>query len=67
LGLKAPVIYNRHMAAEDRIQEIEEELHKTVYNKATQYHIGKLKAKLAQLKEEDLKRKSSGKKAEASR
>jgi uncharacterized protein len=51
-------------AIEDRIVEIEEELHKTVYNKATQFHIGKLKAKLSQLKEEDLKRKSGGKKGE---
>jgi len=52
------------MAAEERIKEIEEEIQKTSYNKATQFHIGKLKAKLAQLKEEELKRKSSGKKGE---
>lgn len=52
------------MGVEERIAEIEEELQKTVYNKATQYHIGKLKAKLAQLKEEEIKRRSSGKKGE---
>jgi small GTP-binding protein len=52
------------MAIVDRIKEIEEEIHDTSYNKATQFHIGKLKAKLSMLKEEDLKRKSSGKKGE---
>lgn len=52
------------MTGEERITEIEEELHKTVYNKATQFHIGKLKAKLAQLKEQEIKRKSSAKKGE---
>jgi small GTP-binding protein len=52
------------MTGAERITEIEEEIHKTAYNKATQFHIGKLKAKLAQLKDEELKRKSSGKKGE---
>jgi len=44
---------------DDRIGEIEEEIQKTSYNKASQHHIGKLKAKLAQLREKQLK--SSGK------
>ncbi|PKP52190.1 MAG: GTP-binding protein [Candidatus Altiarchaeales archaeon HGW-Altiarchaeales-3] len=48
------------MAIEDRIKDIEEEISSTVYNKATQHHIGKLKAKLAQLKDEQVKRASSG-------
>lgn len=49
-------------AIEDQIRAVEEEIQKTPYNKATQHHIGKLKAKLARLKEEALKRaaKSGG-------
>ncbi|MEA3254983.1 MAG: GTP-binding protein, partial [Candidatus Altiarchaeota archaeon] len=50
------------MTIEERISDIEEEIRSTSYNKATQHHIGKLKAKLAQLKEDVIKRKSSGKK-----
>ncbi|MFH1788439.1 MAG: GTP-binding protein [Candidatus Altiarchaeota archaeon] len=45
---------------EDKIAEIEEEIEKTSYNKATQHHIGKLKAKLAKLREDQLKRSSKG-------
>jgi small GTP-binding protein len=45
---------------EDKIKKIEEEIRTTEYNKATQHHIGKLKAKLAQLREEQIKRASSG-------
>ncbi|VVB51144.1 Fe(2+) transporter FeoB [uncultured archaeon] len=39
------------VSRDDRIKEIEEEIQKTPYNKATQHHIGKLKAKIAQLRE----------------
>ncbi len=42
------------------IEEIEEELRKTKYNKHTQFHIGKLKAKLAMLREKEKKAKSGG-------
>jgi len=47
---------------EDHIRAIEEELARTLYNKHTQHHIGKLKAKLARLKDEKEKRiaKSGG-------
>ena len=44
------------MTDEDRIAEIEEELHTTKYNKATQFHIGKLKAKIARLKVQTAKK-----------
>lgn len=34
---------------QDQIREVEEEIKKTIYNKATSHHIGRLKAKLAKL------------------
>jgi hypothetical protein len=48
------------LTLEDRIRSIEEEIKKTPYNKATSHHIGKLKAKLSQLREESFKRASAG-------
>ena len=49
------------MAIEDEIKEIEDEIRKTPYNKASQHHIGKLKAKLAKLKEKQFKAAKVGK------
>ncbi|MBU0979988.1 MAG: GTP-binding protein [Nanoarchaeota archaeon] len=47
----------------DKIKELEDELRKTKYNKATQHHIGLVKAKLAQLKDKQESRRGVGKSA----
>ena len=48
------------MGVEEEIKEIEAELQKTKYNKATQGHIGRLKAKLARLKAAPSSKKGGG-------
>ncbi|WP_406660481.1 GTP-binding protein [Methanolobus sp. ZRKC3] len=47
------------MSIHEDIQAVEDEIKKTPYNKATSHHIGKLKAKLARLREEAIKKATS--------
>jgi len=47
------------MGLEDEIAEIEQEIQDTPYNKSTEQHIGRLKSKLAELKETLAKRQAS--------
>lgn len=50
-----------YMEYEEEIKQFEEEIRNTQYNKATQHHIGLVKAKIARLKEKQASR-SKGKK-----
>jgi len=49
-----------YTSLEQQIKDIEDEIFKTQKNKATEHHIGKLKAKMARLRGEVEKRKSAG-------
>ena len=40
------------MGVADKIKDIEEEMNRTQKNKATEHHLGKLKAQLAKLRRE---------------
>ncbi|MCD6414435.1 MAG: GTP-binding protein [Candidatus Diapherotrites archaeon] len=48
------------MVTEDKIRQLEEEIKKTQYNKATEKHIGLLKARIARLKERLEKKQGGG-------
>lgn len=48
----------------EQIRQLEEEISKTQYNKATQHHIGLIKAKIARIKEKAAARSKGGKKGE---
>jgi ribosome-interacting GTPase 1 len=47
------------LAIDDEIKAVEDELQRTAYNKKSSHHIGKLKAKLARLRDEREKRKAN--------
>lgn len=49
---------------DDKIKELEKELSTTKYNKATQHHVGLVKAQLAKLKDKQEARRSGGKKGD---
>ncbi|MBI2580627.1 50S ribosome-binding GTPase, partial [Candidatus Woesearchaeota archaeon] len=49
---------------EEEIRSLQEEISKTQYNKATQHHIGLVKAKIARLKERAVARSKGSKKGE---
>ncbi|NTV23834.1 MAG: GTP-binding protein [Nanoarchaeota archaeon] len=50
------------MNKQERIKELEAEINKTQYNKATQHHIGLIKARIAKIKEEvETAKKGKGK------
>ncbi len=54
--LEIPLIPTKMASIEEEIRDLEEEIRTTKYNKATSGHIGRLKAKVARLKDEAVTR-----------
>ncbi len=61
---KKPERFDEKRSTSQEIKDIEDEIKKTQYNKATQHHIGLLKAKIAKLREKQEARGKGGKKGE---
>ncbi len=59
-GFSTPPAENRVMGLEEEIEDLREEIANTPYNKSTEQHIGRLKAKLAEKKEKLERQSSSG-------
>jgi hypothetical protein len=59
-GFSSEVAELSAMGLEEEIEDLREEIASTPYNKSTEQHIGRLKAKLAEKKEELERRQSSG-------
>ena len=58
---KAEIVERKKLSLQEQIQELEEQISKTKYNKRTESAVGLLKAKLAMLKERAEQRSSIGK------
>jgi hypothetical protein len=59
-GFSTQVADGGTMGLEEEIEELKEEISNTPYNKSTEQHVGRLKAKLAEKKEKLENRSSSG-------
>ena len=60
IDIKKDYLNDPMATIKEQIELLEEEIKNTKYNKATQHHIGKLKAKVARLREDLEKNRSTG-------